>query len=101
MNRREFITLVAGRPRGRFAARAQEPRKLPTIGLLGSSTPSTWAPWVTAFVQRLSELGWIDGRNVTIEYRWAEGRSERVADWRRRPMALAADVPAVFSLLAD
>jgi hypothetical protein len=78
MKRREFIALIgklaAAWP---VAARAQQPAKLPTIGLLGASTPSDWSRWVAAFVQRLGELGWNEGRSIAIEYRWAEGRSER------------------------
>jgi putative ABC transport system substrate-binding protein len=84
VTRRAFITLLGaaaaesiGWP---LVARAQQPDKLPTIGFLGSSTPSTWKPWVAAFVQRLHELGWIEGRTVALEYRWAEGRTERVAE---------------------
>jgi putative ABC transport system substrate-binding protein len=53
---------------------------LPTIGFLGASTSSNWTAWTSAFVQRLGELGWVDGRTVTIDYRWAEGRSERLAE---------------------
>jgi putative tryptophan/tyrosine transport system substrate-binding protein len=63
-----------------LAARAQQPGKLPTIGLLGASTPSDWSHWVAAFVQRLGELGWIEGRTIAIDYRWAEGRSERYGE---------------------
>src|SRR5262249_33933931 len=51
--------------------------KLPTIGFLGVSTSLAFGQWVAAFVQRLRELGWIEGRTVAIEYRWAEGHSER------------------------
>src|SRR5262249_32782743 len=58
------------------AARAQQPA-LPTIGFLGASTPSDWSRWVSAFVERLRELGWNEGRTIAIEYRWAEGQSER------------------------
>jgi putative ABC transport system substrate-binding protein len=54
--------------------------RLPTIGFLGASTADGWRPWVAAFAQRLHELGWIEGRTVAIEYRWAEGRPERAAD---------------------
>jgi hypothetical protein len=53
---------------------------LPTIGFLGSGTPSAWSQWTAALVQRLRELGWIEGRTIAIEYRWAEGRSERFAE---------------------
>ena len=61
-------------------ARAQLAAKPPTIGFLGSSTPQAMSGWTAAFVQRLRELGWIEGRTVAIEYRWAEGRSERYAE---------------------
>jgi putative ABC transport system substrate-binding protein len=82
MKRREFITLLGGAATTvawPFGARAQR-SKLPTIGFLGASTPSAWIPWVAAFEQRLRELGWIKGRTVAIEYRWAEGRTERFAE---------------------
>ena len=79
MRRREFITLLGGVAAWPLAARAQQ-AKLPTIGFLGTSTPLNWNPWTAAFVQRLRELGWIEGRTVAIEYRWAEGRNERFAE---------------------
>src|SRR5262249_17453842 len=63
-----------------LAARAQQAGKLPTIGYLGSATPATQGQWVAAFVQRLRELGWIEGRTIAIEYRWAEGHTERAAE---------------------
>ena len=63
-----------------LAARAQQAGKLPTIGFLVAGTPTSHGQWVAAFVQRLRELGWIEGRTITIEYRWAEGRSERFAE---------------------
>ena len=65
---------------------------MPTIGFLGASTPSAWSPWTAAFVQRLRELGWIEGRTVAIEYRWAEGRSERYADIAAEFVRLKVDV---------
>jgi putative ABC transport system substrate-binding protein len=80
MRRREFITFVGGAAMWPLVARAQQASKLPTVGFLGESTPSGQRQWVAAFVQRLSELGWIEGRNVAIEYRWAEGRNERFAE---------------------
>src|SRR5262245_3580030 len=81
MRRREFITLLGGAAAAwPLAAGAQQPAKLPTIGLLGAGTLSAWSLWVAAFVQRLRELGWIEGRTVAIEYRWAEGRSERFTE---------------------
>ena len=79
MKRRQFITLLAGAAATwPLATRAQ--RKLPTIGFLGTSTAAGWSEWTAAFVQRLRELGWIEGRTVAIEYRWAEGRTERYAE---------------------
>src|SRR5262245_14051611 len=78
-SRRKFITLLGAAAAWPLAARAQQPGKLPTIGFLGQSTRSATSEWTTAFVQRLRELGWIDGRNVAIEYRWGEGRDELFA----------------------
>ena len=80
MRRREFIALAGSATTAwPLIARAQQARKLPTVGFFGSSTPSAMAAWVAAFVQRLHELGWIEGHTVAIEYRWAEGRDERYA----------------------
>ena len=80
MKRRDFITLLGGAAAWPLAARAQHPGKLPTMGIIGSGTPATQGHWYAAFVQRLRELGWIDGRTVAVEYRWAEGRDERFAE---------------------
>ena len=80
MRRREFITLIGGAAGWPLAPRAQQAGKLPTIGFLGAYTASTTSTWTAAFVRRLSELGWIEGRTIAIEYRWAEGRSERAAE---------------------
>ena len=81
MNRRVFITLLGGAAAAwPLAARAQQAGKLPTIGFLGTSTPADLSQRTAAFVQRLRELGWIEGRTIAIEYRWAEGRDGRVAE---------------------
>ena len=81
MKRREFITLLGGAAVAwPFTARAQQAGKLPTMGIIGSGTPATHGHWYAALVQRLRELGWIDGRTVAVEYRWAEGRDERFAE---------------------
>ena len=90
--RREFITLLGGAAAWPLAARAQQVGKLPTIGFLGASTPSAWNQWTAAFVQRLRELGWTEGRTVAIEYRWAEGRSERYTDIAAEFVRLKVDV---------
>ncbi len=93
MRRREFVSLLGGVAAvWPLVARAQQLRKLPTIGFLGTATPSTWNPLITAFVQRLRELGWIEGRTVAIEVRWAEGRSERFAEIAAEFVRLKVDV---------
>ena len=92
MRRREFISLLGGAAAWPLAARAQQPGKLPTIGFLGSTTPSVAGQWVSAFVQRLRELGWIEGRTVAIEVRWAEGHSERFAEIAAEFVGLKVDV---------
>ncbi len=80
MRRREFITLVGGAAATwPLAARAQQPSKLPTIGFLGADAAG-WRPWTDAFVARLRELGWIEGKAIAIEYRWTEGHPERLAE---------------------
>src|SRR5256885_8361148 len=92
LKRRELITLVGGIAASwPLAARAQQPGKLPTIGFLGAA-PSIESQRVAAFVQRLRELAWIDGRNLAIEYRWAEGRNERYAENAAEFVRLKLDV---------
>jgi putative ABC transport system substrate-binding protein len=103
VRRRKFITLVGGAAAWPLAARAQQASKLPTIGFLGESTPSGQRQWVAAFVQRLGELGWVEGRNVAIEYRWAEGRNERFAELsaeivrRKVDVIVTQETPAVLA----
>jgi len=81
IRRREFITLLGGAAAAwPLAAQAQQPAKLPTIGFLGSLSPSAQNQWTAVFVQRLRELGWIEGQTVAIEYRWAEGQMDRAAE---------------------
>jgi len=77
MRRRDFMAglgIAAALP---MLARAQQPSRVPTIGFLGAASREIAGPWVSAFVKRLHELGWDEGRNVTIEYRWAEASSQR------------------------
>ena len=93
MKRRGFITLLGGAAAAwPLAARAQQQAKLPTIGLWGPSTLSAASQRVARFVQRLRELGWIEGRTVAIEYRWAEGRNERAAEIAAEFVRLKVDV---------
>ena len=80
MRRREFVTLLSGAATAwTLAARAQQTGKLPTIGILGVNS-SVWGPWTAAFIGRLRELNWVEGRTITFEYRWDEGRPERVKE---------------------
>jgi putative tryptophan/tyrosine transport system substrate-binding protein len=103
MQRRDFITLLGGAAAGwPLAARAQQARG-PIIGFLGAATLLVESQRVAAFVQRLHQLGWIENRNVTIEYRWAEGRAERftelAAEFARLKVDLivASTTPAVIA----
>jgi putative tryptophan/tyrosine transport system substrate-binding protein len=100
MRRREFITLLGGAALSwPLVARAEQPGKLPTIGFLGAS-PSVESQRVAAFVQRLRELAWIDGRNVAIEYRWAEGRNERYTEAASEFVRLKVDVIVTVATLS-
>src|SRR5262245_31162177 len=92
MKRRAFITLVGGAVAWPLAAGAQQAGKVPTIGFLVAGTPSSHGQWVAVCVQRLRELGWIEGRTIAIEYRWAEGRTERAAEIAAEFVRLKVDV---------
>src|SRR5262245_54679139 len=92
MRRRDFISIFGSAVAWPLAARAQQPAKLPTIGLLVSGTTSSHGQWVAAFVRRLNELGWIEGRTIAIEYRWAEARTERAAEIAAEFVRLKVDV---------
>ena len=74
-----------------YCARAKI-RQVPTVGFLGATTPSVWSAFVAAFLQRLRELGWIDGSTVAIEYRWAQGRDELYAEFAAEFVRLKVDV---------
>ena len=92
MKRRDFITLLGGAAAWPLVARAQRAGKLPTIGFLGATTPALQSQLTVAFLERLRELGWIEGHSVAIEYRWAEGRSERFAEIAAEFVRLKVDV---------
>jgi len=92
MRRREFVTLLGGAVAWPLAAHAQQPTKLRTIGFSGQSTRSSESELVAAFTQRLHELGWIENRTVVIEYRWSEGRAERVVQIAAEFVRLKVDV---------
>jgi putative tryptophan/tyrosine transport system substrate-binding protein len=93
MKRRTFISLLGGAAAAwPIAARAQQGGKRATIGLLGSGTAGAQSQWTAAFVQRMRELGWSEGRNLAIEYRWAEGRTERLPELADELVRLKVDV---------
>jgi len=91
MRRRDFTILLGGAAVWPSSVLAQ-PAKLPTIGFLGPGTSSAFTPWTAAFVQRLRELGWIEGRTIAIEYRWADGRTERFREIAAEFVRLKVDV---------
>jgi len=124
LRRRDFITLLGGAAAAPslwpLTARAQQPAKPRTVGFLGASAGAALDTWVAAFGQRLRELGWVEGRNAVIEYRWAEGRFERLpgfaAEFVRRGVDVivaegtvsvaaaeraTAEIPIVFPVCSD
>jgi putative ABC transport system substrate-binding protein len=93
MKRRTFISLLGGAAvTWPLAAPAQQPARLPTIGFLGQSTPVVESERLDAFLKRLRELGWIEGRTVAIEYAWGQGSSERFAEIAADFVRLKVDV---------
>jgi putative ABC transport system substrate-binding protein len=121
MKRRDFITLIGGTAAGwPLAARAQQPA-LPTIGFLATGSPAAWGHFIAAFREGLKETGYEEGRNVAIEFRWAEGQSSRLpalaGELAARPVsvivpsvgivaaraakAASANIPIVFVMGGD
>jgi putative ABC transport system substrate-binding protein len=95
MKRRAFMTLIAGAAAApilpQHPARAQQPGKLPAIGILGSAA-TAWSKLTAALMQRLRELGYVENRTVAIEYRWTEGRNDRYAEAAAELVRLKVDV---------
>jgi putative tryptophan/tyrosine transport system substrate-binding protein len=118
IGRRKLIAALGGVVAWPLAARGQQASKLPTIGYLGDNA-ANWSPWTTRFVERLRELGWSEGQTIAIEYRWSEGRPERVteiaAEFARRNVNVivtyggavaglkqaTAAIPIVFAIAVD
>jgi ABC transporter substrate binding protein len=92
MKRREFLGLLGAATAWPFSVHAQQSVKLPTIGFLGQSTPMGEGARALAFAERLRELGWIEGRTITIEYRWAGGEGARLAEIAAEFVRLKVDI---------
>jgi putative ABC transport system substrate-binding protein len=120
VRRRDFVAGLGCTVAWPLVAQAQQSTKRPVIGFLGASTAETAGPWIAAFVKRLGELGWTDGKNVMIEYRWADGRGERygeiaselasrnvdvIVTWASAPVLAAkrstTTIPIVFAAQMD
>ena len=98
MRRREFISFLGSTAAAwPLAARAQQVAKLPIIGFLGSGTPETNGLWRAAFIQRLHELGWVEGQNLAIEYRWADGNIDRAAEFAAEFVQHKVDVIVTYA----
>jgi putative ABC transport system substrate-binding protein len=92
LKRREFITVFVGASAWPLVGRAQSSRKPRTIGFLVSGAPVSHGPWFAALAERLRELGWIENRNIKIEYRWAEGRPELYTEIANEFVRMNVDV---------
>jgi putative ABC transport system substrate-binding protein len=120
MRRRRFLAVLGAAAAAMpFGVRARQATRLPTVGFLGAGSPSGWSHWTAAFLERMHELGWVEGKTISIEYRWAEGHSERYPEIAAEFVRLKTDVivstgsvalaakkvtsvvPIVFTIAAD
>jgi putative ABC transport system substrate-binding protein len=120
MRRRAFVAGLCSAAMWPTAIHAQRPAKPPTIGFMGATSPELANQWVAAFVKRLGELGWVEGRNIAIDYRWADARAEQYSEiasefasrnvdvivtWASAPVLAAkratATIPLVFAAQMD
>src|SRR3974377_768281 len=92
MNRRKMIAALGSAAAWPLAARAQQAAKRPIIGFLGDSTSLAESERAAAFARRLHDLGWIEGRTIAIEYRWADGRNDRLAEIAAEFARLKVDI---------
>lgn len=93
MKRRDFITPLGGAAAAwPLVGRAQQTAKIPRIGLLSPFTPADTAPWHRAFLRGLSDLGWVDGKNIAVEYRYSDGRNDRLPGLIADPVRLKVDI---------
>jgi putative tryptophan/tyrosine transport system substrate-binding protein len=97
MRRREFIAGIGSAVAWPAMARAQQPKRLPTIGFLGAGTATAGSQWAAAFAQRLRELNWIEDRTVAIEFRWADGHNERITEIADEFVRLKVDVIVTYA----
>jgi putative ABC transport system substrate-binding protein len=102
VRRREFITLIGGAVAWPVTAHTQQ--SLPIVGFLNAASPSSWKPYLDAYWQGLNEAGFVEGRTVAIEYRWAEGQYERLpslaVDLVRRQVAVLVSTGGAGPILA-
>src|SRR5215472_1083174 len=93
IERRKFLATLGGAAAAwPLVARTQQPARLPTIGVLGAATANIESQRIAAFLDRMHELGWIECRTITIEYRWAEGRTERMTEIAAEFVRLSVDL---------
>src|SRR5437660_6841900 len=100
LKRRQFLTLLGGAAAVAawpLAARTQQMANLPTVGFLGAGSPTTADVWVSAFMSRLRELGWFEGRKIRIDVGWAEGRNDRSAGMAAELVRLKVDGIVTYS----